>query len=271
MDECATYLKPEQQYRSKHYYARKTEYRQHRNIRRQYSARKHRGSICNLPVTGTVTSDLASLPSVLLQHWPLTSNNADSANVRSSAVMPTVPVFSRLALADSLVAPYALVTGQSFAPTSKGYWITGSPAFGPGGNLNRTFYEEFTVTAADGRIVRLDSILLKSAFISSNSNTKLAVVYSKTGFTTSDSTNVTGGINIIPPALATPMLSTANGAFATPVLLANQGTTGTTNDYHFAFNNANGVSLAPGQTLTIRLYYSCGSTSLGRYAMLKDV
>jgi pectinesterase len=26
-----------------------------------------------------------------------------------------------------------------------------------------------------------------------------------------------------------------------------------------------------GQTLTIRLYYSCGSTSAGRYALLKDV
>jgi len=225
----------------------------------------------NVPVTGTVTSDMSSLPSVLLQHWPLASNSTDSANVRSPAVMPTSPVFSKFALADSVVAPYGDVTGQSFAPTSRGYWITGSPAFGPGGNLNRTFYEEFTVTAAAGRILRLDSILLKSAFISTNSNTKLAVVYSKTRFTTSDSTNVTGGISIMPPVAATPMLSTANGGFTTPVLLANQGTTGTTNEYHFAFNSANGVSLAPGQTLAIRLYYSCGSTSLGRYAMLKDV
>ncbi|MBD0289058.1 MAG: T9SS type A sorting domain-containing protein, partial [Flavisolibacter sp.] len=33
----------------------------------------------------------------------------------------------------------------------------------------------------------------------------------------------------------------------------------------------NGVTLAAGRTLTIRLYFSSGSTSAGRYAMLKDM
>ena len=96
------------------------------------------------------------------------------------------------------------------------------------------------------------------------------MVYSKTGFTTADSSNVTGGTALVPPATSTPLLSTANGAFATPVLLL-QSATGPVNIYAFALNEATGVVIAPGQTLTIRLYYSCGSSSTGRYAMLKDV
>jgi hypothetical protein len=64
--------------------------------------------------------------------------------------------------------------------------------------------------------------------------------------------------------------STAYGSFAAPILLPNQ-TTGPTNVYHLVLNGSTGVVLPAGQTLTIRLYWACGSTGTPRYAMLKNV
>ncbi|MBE7174233.1 MAG: hypothetical protein INR73_26900 [Williamsia sp.] len=224
----------------------------------------------NQAVTGS-TGDAPPASSVVLVHWPLTASGVDSAAVRAKGVTAGTPLFGRFALSDSTTLPgypaYNGVNGQSFAPLASGLWTTAAP--GPGGNLNRTFYEQFTISAATSQ-VRVDSIVLSTAFVNTASNTKLGVVYSKTGFTTADSTNVTGGTALVPPAASTPLLSTANGAFATPVVLL-QSSTGPVNTYAFALNEATGVIIAPGQTLTIRLYYSCGSTSTGRYAMLKDV
>jgi hypothetical protein len=137
--------------------------------------------------------------------------------------------------------------------------------FLPGGSLNRTFYTQFTIGAATGNTVRVDSFILNSSFYNTSTNTKLAIVYSKTGFTTSDSTNVTGGVGADGLTLA----GTANGAFATPVSLTNQ-TAGTTTNYRFALNGADGVLLQTGETLTVRIYNSCGSSSAGRYGKIKD-
>ncbi|UOQ68437.1 T9SS type A sorting domain-containing protein [Hymenobacter volaticus] len=64
--------------------------------------------------------------------------------------------------------------------------------------------------------------------------------------------------------------STANGAFQTPILLANQPG-GPTLTYRLLLNESAGITLAAGQRLTIRLYFSCGSTSSGRYGLLKNV
>ncbi len=223
----------------------------------------------NQPVTGSA-GDAPPATSNVLVHWPLTTNSADSVAVRADGVTAGTPVFGRFQLSDGVTVPaipaYSGVNGQAFAATANGTWTTPT---GPSSNLNRTFYEQFTMTAANGQ-VRVDSIVLSSAFYNTASNTKLAVVYSKTGFSTADSTNVTGGTALIPPAASTSLSGTANGAFATPVLLL-QSATGPVNTYAFALNNATGVTLGAGQTLTIRLYYSCGSTSAGRYALLKDV
>ena len=52
--------------------------------------------------------------------------------------------------------------------------------------------------------------------------------------------------------------------------MSNQ-TAGTTVNYRLALNGATGVTLTAGQTLTVRLYFSCGSGSAGRYGKLKDV
>ena len=66
------------------------------------------------------------------------------------------------------------------------------------------------------------------------------------------------------------LAGTANGAFTTPIVLANQ-TSGPTAQYALALNAGTSVSIDDTIGLKIRLYYSCGSGSAGRFAMLKNV
>ncbi|WP_165958034.1 pectinesterase family protein [Segetibacter sp. 3557_3] len=218
-------------------------------------------------VTGTVQNDPLTVSSIL-EWWPMTTNNQDSASVRSAGVIGTTPIFSRLTLSNGTTVPavpaYSPTFGQAFAVTPDGLWTTG--AGGPGGNLNRTFYEQFTLKAAGTHTLRVDSLILNSSFYNTESNTRFAVVYSKTGFTTADSTSVTGGVG--PDGLQLP--ATANGDYPTPVLLANE-TSGTNRNYRFALAGGTGVSVNAGDSLVIRLYYSSGSGSNGRYAKLKNV
>lgn len=206
----------------------------------------------NMAVTGTVQTE--PLPvSEVLEYWPMTQNNQDSAAIRSAGIIATVPTFNNFTVSDGVTVPsvpaYSSQYGQAFGATASGLWGTSSG--GPGGNLSRTYYEQFTITASADYSVRVDSILLTTSFYNTSSNTKLAVVYSLSGFA-SDSTEVPGS------------------TFAGPIALINE-TSGTTSSKALALNGAAGVSIATGQTLTFRLYYSCGSTSSGRYAKLKDV
>jgi hypothetical protein len=204
----------------------------------------------SVAVNGITSTAVAPSSSVVLQQWALTANNNDDAATRSASVVPSVPTFNRFVSADSAIAPYHSTTGQAFAPTGKGYWASDAP--GPGGNLNRTFYEQFIVKASSGYSVKVDSLLLNTAISGSQSNTKLAVVYSKSGFTTADSTEVTGA-TFVAPTMTTQYSSTNYPK------------------YSFALSGSTGVTLEAGQTLTIRLYYSCGSTSRARFALLKNV
>ncbi|RZK59255.1 MAG: T9SS type A sorting domain-containing protein, partial [Hymenobacter sp.] len=154
--------------------------------------------------------------------------------------------------------PYSKQYGQALAPNADGGWT--SAVGGNGGNLSRTYYEQFTVTAAAGGQVRLDSLLLTAYVNLSTTNTKLAVVYSRSNFRT-DSADVSGGVG--PTGV---LLSSANGGFLTPVLLT------TSNTYRFNFLSAGGLPIQSGQTLTFRLYFSCGSSTLTtRFALLKNV
>jgi pectin methylesterase-like acyl-CoA thioesterase len=216
----------------------------------------------SVAVTGTTQT--APLPrSVNLQHWPMTRNNQDSSAVRASAVQASAPTFRKFMIstgsATAVIPPYSARYGQVFAPSAEGGWT--AAVGGNGSNLNRTYYEQFTVRGIPGSTLRLDSLLLTSYVTGSTSGTKLAVVWSKTGFTTADSTDVSGGVG---PSGA--LLSTANGAFATPILLGSQST------YRLAFAGATGVNLQSGQILTFRLYYSCGSTTTTtRFATLRNV
>lgn len=197
---------------------------------------------------GTVQAQQIQASSVL-HHWPFTQNNQDSAAIRSVGVVASAPTFNRFIVADSLLAPYSRTRGQVFAATSKGLWTTGDG--GPGGNLNRTNYEQFTITAASGYSTRVDSLMFNMAFYASASNIKLAVVYSRSGFTT-DSTEVVG----YEFATQKPLTQDNNSPSAL---------------YRFPLNGSTGVGLTEGQTISIRLYFTCGSTSPGRFAQLKDV
>lgn len=215
----------------------------------------HSGTLADtvkLAVRGTTQSQPVQI-SAVLQHWPFTQNNQDSIAIRSAGVVASATTFSKFAVSDGVtvagVLPYSPTRGQVFAATADGLWTTASG--GPGGNLNRTNYEQFTITASTGYTTRIDSLLFNNAFYASSSNIKIAVVYSLSGFVT-DSTEVTGY------------------SFATAKTLT-QDNNGPSAIYRFPLNGSTGVTLLEGQTLSVRLYFTCGSTSPGRYAQLKDV
>jgi pectinesterase len=214
-----------------------------------------------LAVSGTRLST-AQPVSGPLQWWPMARNAQDSAAVRSSQLVASTATLRKFVVSSGSAAatlpPYSARYGQAFAPQADGGWT--AAVGGNGGNLNRTYYEQFVITAATGGTLRLDSLALTTYVNASTSNTKLAVVWSRSGFRT-DSADVSGGVG---PAGV--FASTANGGFATPVLLT------TSNTYRFNFLSTGGVNLTAGQTLTVRLYYSCGSSTLTtRFTLLKNV
>ncbi|GAB2963293.1 hypothetical protein GCM10027048_35230 [Hymenobacter coalescens] len=221
-------------------------------------------------VFGLALAGQAQAQTQVYQHWPLKASAQDSAAVRSAGVTASTPTLRRLVVSDgsalAAARPYSALYGQAIAPQAPGAgW--GTAAGGPGGTLKRVYYEQFTVTAAAGQTVRADSVLVTAGFLTTDSNTNMAVVYSRSGFV-SDSTDVTGGKG---PAGTLPATNT--GGFLTPVsLLRIPGNTVNNNNYRFALNGANGVTLTAGQTLTVRLYFSCSSTGTNsRFALVKDV
>lgn len=218
-----------------------------------------------LAVTGTAQTDPLLVSNALIQ-WPFNLSNSDSA--RDASISAASQTFNKLTVANgtgtgTILPAYGPTHGMTFGANGDGSWGTASG--GPGGNLNRTYYVQFQVTAANNYSVKVDSLILTSSFYNTSSNTKLAAVYSLTGFS-ADSTDVTGGLSPTGTLLA----PTANGAFLTPIVLTNQ-TGATTANYRLALNGSTGVTVNANQTLTIRLYYSCGSSSSNRYGKLKDV
>jgi len=216
----------------------------------------------NVAVTGARLTTAAPQSDPLIW-WPLIRNNQDSTAIRSSRLMATAPTLKALYLSNgttlSTTPAYSTKYGQAMGASANGdgTWTA------VGGTLKRNYYEQFTVTTAAGaNVVRLDSLLLTSAFYNTSSNTKLAVVYSLSNFV-SDSTDVSGGVGA-------GVTSTAYGAFGAPIALPNQPT-GPTNVYHLILNGSTGVTLGASRTLTFRVYFACGSTGTPRYAFLKNV
>ena len=212
-------------------------------------------------VTGTVQSSPLTVSNTLIA-WPLTSNNVDNSTVRSTGVSPTTPTLRNLVLSNGGTVPavtdYTATHGMAYAPAVTGSW---TPT--PGSNLNRAYYVQFTVTASATHSLRVDSLILANSCYNS-ANGKLAIVYSTSGFTT-DSANVSNAF-----LNGTSLPNTANGGFTTPIAIPNL-TSGNTTVYRFALNGATGITLASGQTLTVRIYNAVGSSSTGRYVKLKDV
>lgn len=220
-----------------------------------------------LPVTGTKVSTPQPVSNTL-QMWPLRVGAQDSTALRSTNVLPSAPTLRRLTVSDGTTVPaipaYSPRYGQAVGASTNGDGTWSATAGGPGGNLSRGSYEQFTVTATgQGRALRLDSLLLWSAFYNTNSNTKMAVLWSRSGFT-ADSAEVVGGSG---PGGG--LLSTANGGFTTPIILNNQNA-GANQNYRLALSNTP-LQITAGQTLTLRVYRSCGSGSAGRYGLLRDV
>ncbi len=222
----------------------------------------------NVAVTGTTQATPLPISNVI-QVWSMAVSNADSTALRAAGLAASVPTFSNMTVSNgttvAIIPPYSALYGQAFGTTANGDGSWGTAAGGPGGNLNRSFYVEYKIAPTGDWKVRVDSMVLNASFYNTASNTKMAVLYSFSGFT-SDSAEITGGIGADGLSLS----AAANGAFATPILLANE-TAGTTNNYRLAFNGATGLTVLPTKTLTIRLYLSCGSSSTGRYAKFKDV
>jgi hypothetical protein len=222
------------------------------------------GDTTFVSVNGNVLA-ASSGESVAIMKWPLTTNSQDDVTVRNPGLNPSQPVFNNFYLSNGTtvgsVPAYGATHGQAFGPTPDGSanWTSG-----PGGNLNRIYFEQFVINTKEGFGATIDSIILNASFYNSSSNTKLAIGYSLSGFE-DDSANVTGGTG--PSGI---LAGSANGGFTTPVFLLNQ-TGGNTNNYRFALNQSTGVNLGADETLTVRMYFSCGSTSAGRYAKIKDV
>ncbi|MBC8083107.1 MAG: T9SS type A sorting domain-containing protein [Hymenobacter sp.] len=209
--------------------------------------------------------------------WPLQANNQDNPAVRSAGLTAAPSTFRRFVVSNGQLppgsgttayAPYSTV-GQAFGVQADGGgWSNTAPGVGPGGNPRRTFYEQFTVTATAP--TRLDSLLLTSSvFLSANG--RLAALYSLSNFV-SDSVSMAGGKG---PGGTLP--AAANGTFGTGVGLANaaavvpQYTDGVPSTFRFALTTGSGLILAAGQTLTLRIYFGVGSTSAGRYVLLRNV
>ena len=219
-----------------------------------------------LYVTGLATQP--GVETSTLAWWPLTVNNQDDPSKRHPGVEVALPAFSNYYLSNgttvAAVPAYGNTHGQAFSPAADGSGLWTTVSGGNGSNLNRLYYQQFILTAKSGYQIAVDSLVLNASFYNTSSNTRFAVVYSKTGFM-EDSANVTGGIG--PDGI---LASGANGAFATPILLPNQ-TNGNSSMYRLALNGATGIVLNPGEQITVRLYFSCGSTSTGRYAKIKNL
>jgi hypothetical protein len=249
---------------------------------------------------GIVLTETAAAQTAGFVQWPLTANANDNAAVRSANVTPGTPVFRKLVLSNGLLptgtnnqafAAYSSA-GQAFAPVADGGgWSTTVsstyPNPGTGGSPRRVFYEQFSLTAT-GAPVRIDSAVFNINIFNSAAG-KVAVAWSRSNFTT-DSSSVSGGkgpainngTNVRTGGVLDP---TENGTFGvgtsgSPGNIANNAAvlpqTSTNaptvpDRFSFALNGATGVTLTAGQTLTVRIYPAVGSSSGGRYVLLRNV
>ncbi|UOQ52106.1 T9SS type A sorting domain-containing protein [Hymenobacter cellulosivorans] len=219
--------------------------------------------------------------------WNLEANNQDNAAVRSG-LTGAPSTFKRLVISDGQVptggtayAPYTPGLGQAFAVLANGGgWSSNNTPPGPGANPRRTFYQQFQATATAA--TRLDSVLLDASVVSSAAG-KVVVMYSLSNFV-NDSTSIVAGKG---PAISNSTVTspggvlpaTANGSFgnntsgisSAGAVLPQYATGGVPSSFRFAMTSGSGVTLAAGQTITVRLYFGVGSSSVGRYVLLRNV
>ncbi|WP_324672744.1 pectinesterase family protein [Hymenobacter sp. GOD-10R] len=219
----------------------------------------------NVAVNGTKVNTPQPV-SVPLQWWPLKVNNQDSAAVRSTSVIASSSTLRNFYVSNGTTVPaikaYSKAFGQALGASANGdgTWVPN-----PSSNPNRRYYEEFTLTTSpNSTSIRVDSLVFTAGFYGT-ANGRLAVLVSRSGFV-SDSTELTGGRGPVGSLNS----STGLGTFASPLVLANQ-TNGVTTTFRYPLNSTTGLTISTGQKLTVRLYFSAGTTSAGRYSLLKDV
>ena len=211
-----------------------------------------------LYVKGTMLTVPLLHDSKPLIEWPLTTSFVDSLPVRATGIIPSVPTLSSmLGISTLTTQPAFSAKGVAFAndPTV-GKWIVGAA-------LNRNCYVQFTVVADSLHQIRIDTLLLNSSNTGSANGT-IAVVYSRSGFTKKDSTDIATGIGT--SGLGLP--ANNYGAFAHP---ASIGKTAANNDSTLRFLPDTSLILNPKDSLTIRLYYGLGSSNTPRFTLLKNV
>lgn len=205
-----------------------------------------------LPLIATKTH--AQTSDIVLEEWPFTTNNQDSSAVRATGIVGTVPTLTHLYLSTTSTPQYSATNGETLSAGSTtpgdGHWSTAQG--GPGGTLSRVMYQQFQIIPASGYSLRVDSILTSNAFISSSSGTTMMYVYSLSNFV-SDSANISG----------------YTFASSGDITLA-QVNAAPLPQFNLALNGATGVTVPAGDTLTIRQYFTCSSSSAGRYAETMD-
>lgn len=225
-----------------------------------------------IAVTGTVQADPLPI-STIIASFPMTANNSEDAAARAAGLTVGTPTLTGLTLSNgttvATVPAYSTLHGQGFGASTNGDGTWTTAVGGPGGNANLNNYVQFTLTANAGYSIRVDSFTLNPSFYNTSSNTRLAVLYSKAGFA-SDISTATGGITADGTTLATTATTQNSPLFSTTFAVGNN-TAGNTTNMRLALNSSTGVTIAAGQTLTVRLYFACGSGSAGRYAKIKDV
>lgn len=230
------------------------------------------GSSVNVAVSGT-TSNAPAYTASKLMHWPLTASGTDSSAVRAIGMnAASAPTLSKFYRPDGSVAAvgnnlYNGTYGNVFAPSdtgtsSRGLWsVVGG---GNANNLSRTgWYQQFTVSAQTGYKFRIDSLIFACNIY--NSTGKLAILYSRSNFV-SDSTEVSSGGTVNGSTLS----GSAYGGFTNPIGLTTS-TSGPNSIYRIPLKGSAGDTINSGQTLTFRIYYSCGSSSVGRYLTIKNM
>jgi len=239
----------------------------------------------NVPVSGT-TVNAPTLSSVVLEQWPLTRNSAgttaggatfqnlsaDSTFARNARLVAPTSALANLYVSNgttlATVPAYSTRYGQAFGNvnTGNGQWSIST--------LVNTTYEQFTISVVPGSTVRVDSLVFgAAAYLTANG--KMAIMYSKNGFgSPSDAAEITGGTSG-----GTPLVFSTSGTFlkSFAIVRGDNGPVEPANLLRVALNGPSagnptgGVTLAGGETLTIRFYFAVGSGSIPRYVFLKNL
>jgi len=222
------------------------------------------GTTVNVAVSGKDTTQPAYTDTVL-EVWPLTSGNASSFAI--TGVTATTPTLSNLFLggtySSTVLGPYTNNFGQTLysgSTSGAGNAYNDVAHGGNAGNLSHIYYEQFTITAAAGYTMRVDSLVTNTGFYNTSSGITMMAVYSKTNFV-SDSSNVYGY-----------GFATSGSAPNIDFTLANLTTTDSNNYARFALvGGGSGVTLNSGNSVTIRIYYTCSSTGTPRLFELRNL